>query len=300
MAMPEVAADHQGEPVGLALEGERGALDLLVVLELDLEQADHLDRDARRRRRCRRRSSRRRGRPSRCRAGRCSCPSSRGGRRPSRRRRGRSARRSSCRAAPRWSAPSPEAYGGRAAAREHGSPRNSANDELPGVRVRGGQSPWAGVVGHLRFPLACRAWLLVLVRVLRRSRPYYRQPVRTPGHRRPRRADPRASCSSRGGRGLSLVPPREDGHPRRLVPCSLPARTLALRPGSAAARRSRTGRRASGPEPRCRRSRASPGPYRSVVVVHVDGRRRAADRAQATLRLAQQLGPLAAVEAVLP
>ena len=42
----EVAADHRGEPVGLAVEGEHGALDLLVVLELDLEQPDHLDREA--------------------------------------------------------------------------------------------------------------------------------------------------------------------------------------------------------------------------------------------------------------
>ena len=46
MAIAEVAADHQREPVGLALEGQRRALDLLVVLELDLEEPDHLDRDA--------------------------------------------------------------------------------------------------------------------------------------------------------------------------------------------------------------------------------------------------------------
>ena len=46
MAIAEVAADHRGEPVGLAVEGERGALDLLVVLELDLEQPHHLDREA--------------------------------------------------------------------------------------------------------------------------------------------------------------------------------------------------------------------------------------------------------------
>ena len=43
----EVAADHRGEAVGLAVEGEREALDLLVVLELDLVEPDHLDRDAR-------------------------------------------------------------------------------------------------------------------------------------------------------------------------------------------------------------------------------------------------------------
>ena len=44
----QVLADHLGQLVGLALQGERGALDLLVVLELDLEEADHLDRHARR------------------------------------------------------------------------------------------------------------------------------------------------------------------------------------------------------------------------------------------------------------
>ncbi len=42
----EVAADHGGEPVGLADEGERDALHLLVVFELQLEEADHLDREA--------------------------------------------------------------------------------------------------------------------------------------------------------------------------------------------------------------------------------------------------------------
>ena len=42
----EVAADHRGQPVGLAVQGELGALDLLVVLELDLVQPDDLDRDA--------------------------------------------------------------------------------------------------------------------------------------------------------------------------------------------------------------------------------------------------------------
>ena len=36
----------RGEPVGLAVEGEQRALDLLVVLELDLEQPDQLDGDA--------------------------------------------------------------------------------------------------------------------------------------------------------------------------------------------------------------------------------------------------------------
>ncbi|CAM5635315.1 hypothetical protein SCYAM73S_05744 [Streptomyces cyaneofuscatus] len=38
----EVGADHGGEPVGLALQGELGALDLLEVLQLQLEQLDHL------------------------------------------------------------------------------------------------------------------------------------------------------------------------------------------------------------------------------------------------------------------
>ena len=42
----EVAADHRREPVGLALQREQRALDLLVVLELDLEELDQLDRDA--------------------------------------------------------------------------------------------------------------------------------------------------------------------------------------------------------------------------------------------------------------
>ena len=38
----EVVPDHLGEPVGLALERERAALHLLVVLELDLEEPDEL------------------------------------------------------------------------------------------------------------------------------------------------------------------------------------------------------------------------------------------------------------------
>ncbi len=41
----EVAADQRREPVGLAVHRERGALDLLVVLELGLEQPHHLDRE---------------------------------------------------------------------------------------------------------------------------------------------------------------------------------------------------------------------------------------------------------------
>ena len=43
----EVGADEGGEPVGLAVHRQRRALDLLVVLELGLEQPDHLDREAR-------------------------------------------------------------------------------------------------------------------------------------------------------------------------------------------------------------------------------------------------------------
>src|SRR5437763_1543183 len=43
----EVVADHRGEPVGLAVEAQRRALELLVVLQLDLEQADHLDSEPR-------------------------------------------------------------------------------------------------------------------------------------------------------------------------------------------------------------------------------------------------------------
>jgi hypothetical protein len=39
----EVVADERGQPVGLAVEGEHDALDLLVVLELHLEQLDELD-----------------------------------------------------------------------------------------------------------------------------------------------------------------------------------------------------------------------------------------------------------------
>ena len=42
----QVLAHHLGQLVGLALEREGGALDLLVVLELHLEEADHLDRHA--------------------------------------------------------------------------------------------------------------------------------------------------------------------------------------------------------------------------------------------------------------
>ena len=38
----QVGADHLRELVGLALERQGLALDLLVVLELGLEQADHL------------------------------------------------------------------------------------------------------------------------------------------------------------------------------------------------------------------------------------------------------------------
>ena len=41
----EVAADHGGEPVRLALQGERGALHLLEVLQLQLEELDHLHRE---------------------------------------------------------------------------------------------------------------------------------------------------------------------------------------------------------------------------------------------------------------
>ena len=40
---PEVAADQRRQPVGLAVQRQRGALDLLVVLELHLEQPHHLD-----------------------------------------------------------------------------------------------------------------------------------------------------------------------------------------------------------------------------------------------------------------
>ena len=42
----EVAADHGREPVGLALDGHQRALDLLVVLELDLVELDQLDGEA--------------------------------------------------------------------------------------------------------------------------------------------------------------------------------------------------------------------------------------------------------------
>ena len=44
----QVAADHLAELVGLALEAQGGALDLLVVLEVELEQPDHLHRRSRR------------------------------------------------------------------------------------------------------------------------------------------------------------------------------------------------------------------------------------------------------------
>ena len=42
----EVASDHRGEAVGLALERHDRPLDLLVVLELDLVEAHELDGDA--------------------------------------------------------------------------------------------------------------------------------------------------------------------------------------------------------------------------------------------------------------
>ena len=41
----QVEPDHRGQPVGLPHQRQRLALDLLVVLELDLEQPDQLDRD---------------------------------------------------------------------------------------------------------------------------------------------------------------------------------------------------------------------------------------------------------------
>ena len=41
----EVAPHHAGQLVGLAVEGQRDALDLLVVLQLDREQAHRLDRE---------------------------------------------------------------------------------------------------------------------------------------------------------------------------------------------------------------------------------------------------------------
>ncbi len=38
----QIAPDHRGEPVRLALQGELGPLDLLEVLKLQLEELDHL------------------------------------------------------------------------------------------------------------------------------------------------------------------------------------------------------------------------------------------------------------------
>ena len=46
MASPRLPRIIVAEPIRLALEGEHGALDLLVVLELDLEEADQLDGDS--------------------------------------------------------------------------------------------------------------------------------------------------------------------------------------------------------------------------------------------------------------
>ncbi len=43
----QIAADHRGEPVGLALQREGGALHLLEVLQLQLEQLHHLHRQPR-------------------------------------------------------------------------------------------------------------------------------------------------------------------------------------------------------------------------------------------------------------
>src|SRR5699024_3303088 len=44
---PQLGPQHRGQPGGLALEGERGALDLLVVLELHLEEPHELERESR-------------------------------------------------------------------------------------------------------------------------------------------------------------------------------------------------------------------------------------------------------------
>ena len=44
----QVLAHHLGQLVRLALEAQRHALDLLVVLELELEEANHVEREARR------------------------------------------------------------------------------------------------------------------------------------------------------------------------------------------------------------------------------------------------------------
>jgi hypothetical protein len=41
----KVLADHLGQLVGLPLQAQRDALDLLVVLELGLEEPYHLDRE---------------------------------------------------------------------------------------------------------------------------------------------------------------------------------------------------------------------------------------------------------------
>ena len=75
MAIAQVAADHRRQPVGLAVQRERGALDLLVVLEFDLEQPDDLDGQPGVPAMPTSVSTRRRRTPSRCRAGRSGCPS---------------------------------------------------------------------------------------------------------------------------------------------------------------------------------------------------------------------------------
>ena len=132
----EVVAQHGGEPVGLALHGQQRALDLLVVLELDLEELDQLDRQARAAGDARRRSTRPRRRPSRSRGWRSCCPSWPGGRRPSRlRRRTRRPRswcRAGCRARCRWQARPAGSSVGECA------DRKSVKDDEPGaVNARG-------------------------------------------------------------------------------------------------------------------------------------------------------------------
>ena len=108
------------------------ALDLLVVLELHLEQAHHLDRRARRRRRWRRPRSRRPGTPSPCAGWRSGCRRWHGGRPPSPRRRRSGSRARWCRArsrAARAGSPLRAARrGGRAARPGAGGRRTTTRD----------------------------------------------------------------------------------------------------------------------------------------------------------------------------
>ena len=210
--LAEVAADHRGEPVRLAVEGERGALDLLVVLEFDLVQPHDLDREAGGSGDADEGVRRPPRRPSRCRAGRSGFLPSRAGHRPSRRRRRTARRRSWSRAAGRP---------GRARCCAAGAGAG------PGRRRRG--TPRTTTIRARSRTAGCRASRVVpwstsvpLVRGVRRPRPY---PVasRVAGRWLRRsvagaagaRSRPRSSTGRPSGRRRGRSPRRSTRGPRR-------------------------------------------------------------------------------------